>query len=192
MPTFVLRPNIKKAYIVSINKILSAVAIIIIIIVVFNVFIGSVGLLDIFDFLGINISTKIFWGYLIFAIAVVTLIVLVLNYVTLSNARFEFLDDKLVIYTPALLVMLSNEEIPYDNIISASYKQSFFDKMLNSGTIIISLRGMTMQSTNLGLIDNAVIYASNINNLLDNYRAIRQSQIEGEVKVDRILEREVY
>lgn len=187
MQSLVLKPNILKSYLLSIAKVLAAIAVIVLLLLFFDWFVGFETFVEVFELLGIIINPKEVFVYFLFAIGSITVFLLVLNYIMLSSVRYEFQNDKLRLVTTQFLILLKKEEIKYINITQANFNASIIDQILNSGTITLSLRGMTSPTKNLELIDSASYFVNYINRILDIYRLVVQNEINKKLKVKNLL-----
>ena len=190
MQSLVLKPNILKSYLISITKVLGAVAVIILLLVFFDWFVGFETFVSVLDLLGFKINPKEIFVYFLFAIGSMVVLLLTLNYIMLSSVRYEFQNDRLKIVRTQFLILLKKEEIKYINIMQANFNASLADNILNSGTIQLSLRGMTSPTKSLELIDNANYFVNYINRILDTYRIVVQNEINQRLKVKSLLRKQ--
>ena len=115
-----------------------------------------------------------------------------MNYAVLSNARYEFQPNRVVLFEPIFLVISRREEIPYDNVLSVTAKETLMDKILSTGALILSVSWRDRTTLTLSFIDNAPYYPDKIMGLLSNYRYVKQMQYEQGAAISDILSREAY
>ena len=161
-------------------------------IVMFNALIGFEIFQEIFSALGISFNPKVVLTFVLFFSGAIVAVLLAINYAMTANIRYEFQNDKLVYFNPVFMVLLRGDEIPYENILSVTYKESVLDKILSTGTIIISLSWKDKTVLMMSFIDNAASYAASIPKLLQTYRYAQQAQFERSSAIGSILDKEVY
>jgi hypothetical protein len=179
-------PNVKKlCFLSSIYIILAAGAIIAFLIYLDNV-IHFNTIFDVFKELGaprMYFSTILTWA-VIGAIGV-TILILILNYLTLGKVRYVFYEDRLVCYNNFLIMEISRAEIPYTNITKVSVDKP---NTIKNANITIELTGMKKKNVILKFIDNAANVAAGIQNIIDTWKANYYAQYSQDYRLGKIAE----
>ncbi len=185
-----LKPNIKKIFLKNFINFFIILFSISIVLFIINLQVGLDVFLLPFKTFGIDISTYSMLLYLISIIIGIFIFLLLVNYLIASNSRYEFNHNKLVLYENVFLVFIKSEEIPYQNIVKVTYnKNGVFNKILNSGTIVLELTGMKEDKIKMEFIDNVEQTAEHIENIRRRFMYIQQAQFTEKYRVDNILNR---
>jgi hypothetical protein len=185
-----LKPNIKKIFFKNLFSIAGSVALIIGILLVFNWLVGLDIFLVTFEAVGIDIDSYAILLYLILVIVMVSIFLLLGNYLVARNLRYEFHQNKIIVYTNAFLVFINSKEIPYQNIVKISYSYNgIFNKLFDYGTIILDISGMKEDKIQLEFIDNVEQTVQYIQNLMRGFMYTQQAQFTENYKIDNILNR---
>lgn len=183
-----LKPNIKKIFSKNIFSVVGAVLLIIIVLSVVNWFFGLDIFLAPFETWDVSINPSKILLYAILTIVAVTIFLLIGNYLVTRNVRYEFYQDKLILYKNLFLIFIKSKEIPYQNITKISYNNdSIFNKIFNSGTIVLDLSGMKESKVELEFIDNVTENVKYIQGIVQEFKSIQQAKFTEDYKIGEIL-----
>lgn len=121
--------------------------------------------------------------WLIISVSVVSLVLLLANYIMLGKVRYVFYRDRLSLYKSFLMVSIKEQTIPYGSIAKVSYEGS----ALNTGTVILEISGMNQKEVRLEYIDNADQAVANIQRIIENYRAEYYAQYAQDKRLGNIV-----
>jgi uncharacterized membrane protein YdbT with pleckstrin-like domain len=170
----IIRPNIKKIYLRNLFSIIGAVLLIIILLWITNILVGLDVFLVPFETFGDAPTQFEILFYPTLVIVGIILYLLIGNYLVNINVRYEFHEDKIIAYENVLLVFINSKEIPYQNIVRVSYNNnSIFNKIFNSGTIVLELSGMKEDKIKIEFIDNAKEIIQDIQNRICKFNSTR-------------------
>ena len=171
-------------------NIASVVLLIIIILLIFHWQVGLDLFLELFEIFDVSFNPSKIWLYSISLILGVTLLLLLVNYLVVGKLRYEFYQSKLVVYENTFLVFVNPKEIPYPNIVKISYNNDgIFNKVFNSGSIVLELSGMKEDKFKLELIDNIEQNVKYLQSLIQQFKNIQQAQFTENYKINKILDR---
>jgi len=182
-----LTPNVKKLCLLSSIKIIIVSAVIIGFVIWLDSVVNFNQLFELFQEFGappMASSTFLRW-FILIAIGL-TIIILILNYLTLGKVRYVFYEDRLISYNNFLIMQISETEIPYANITNVSVAQT---NTIKNADIKIELTGMKKKSIILEFIDNAAKVAAGIQNIINKYRANYYAQYAQDYRLQQIAER---
>ncbi|MBI3027050.1 hypothetical protein HYY70_02965 [Candidatus Woesearchaeota archaeon] len=186
----VLKPNIKKVFLKNLIGVVSFLLLASVILVIFNSLVGLDIFFVIFEVFGIAISQSALLGYMILIILAISALLLGLSYLANANLRYEFYQDKLILYENNLLVFVNSAEIPYKNIVKISYDNSgVFNKIFNSGAVILDTSGIKSNTIKLNFIDNAEQTAQYIHSLISEFASIQQAVFTENYKIGKIVDK---
>lgn len=184
-----LNPKIEKIILKNILIVVGAVLVIFIILLVVNSIVGLDVFLIPFEELGITINPSKIFLNLILTIIIITIFLLGGNYLITRNTRYEFYQDKLIMYKSKIF-SFKPKEIPYQNIVKVlGNTDSIFNKLFNSGTIVLELSGKEEDKVELEFIDNVGDNVRYIQNLIQEWKSIRQAEMAESYKIGRVVER---
>ncbi len=181
-----LTPNVKKLCLLSSIQIIIVAGAIVGFIIYMDKIVNFNALFEVFQELGappMEFSPFLRGG--IIGIIVLTIIILVLNYLTLGKVRYVFYDDRLICYNNFLIMQVSETEIPYSNISSVSVGET---NTIKNADIKIELTGMKKQNMILKFIDNAAEVAGGIQNIINTYKANYYAQYSQDYRMKSIVE----
>jgi len=185
-----LKPNIKKIFLKNVFKVISAVLLIIIFLFSVNYIFGSDVFLVPFESFDIEVNPTKAILYPIFTVLVITIFLLLSNYAVTRNVRYELYNNKLILYKNMILILTKPKEIPFQNIVKISYNTNdIFDKIFNSGTIVLELSGMKESKVELEFIDNVEQTVKYIQSIIQNFRNIQQAQFAEKYKIGKIFDK---
>ena len=182
-----ITPNVKKLCILSSIQIIIVAGAIIGFVIYLDSIVDFQSMLDVFKEFGaptMLFSPVITW-FIIGGIAL-TILVLVLNYLTLGKVRYVFYEDRLICYNNFLIMEVSRTEIPYANITKVNVDEP---NTIKNANIKIELTGMKKKNVVLQFIDNAANVAAGIQNIIDTYRANYYAQYAQDYKMQQVAER---
>jgi len=184
-----IRPNVGKNFGIDVIVVLALVSVSLVFLYFLNSVVGLDAYTQIFEFIGINIEQSALITISIIAIVIVSLVTLLYDYIVLSNIRYEFMDDYLIYRKNISLVFNQEIKIPYSNIIRISYlEEGFFNKIFNTGPILIELSGMKQREIKLEAIDYAQKTAQMIHNMINEYRIKQYARINQQHRFNQILD----
>lgn len=188
-----VKPNIKKVFLMNVIKVVSIALVVLLLVIFFFRIVGGDFFNEIFAAFDITIEAE-FWHFVlwvILAIAVVTVIILTLNYLNLGNVRYELQPDRIVYYYNLSFVLLKSKEVPYGNIAKINFDyEGFLNSLFNTGTITLELTAMKEKEFKMEFIDNAEQVARYIQKMIQDYKSRYYAQRTEGYKVDTILNRE--
>ncbi len=185
-----LKPNIRKIFFKNLFSIAGAVALIITILLIFNWLVGLDIFLITFETLGIDFDSYTILLYFIVVIIVISISLLLGNYLIARRLRYEFYQNKLIVYTNAFLIFINSKEIPYQNIVKISYSNNgIFNRLFGYGTIILDISGMKEDKIELEFVDNVEQTVQYIQNLMRGFMYAQQAQFTENYKIGNILNR---
>lgn len=144
---------------------------------------------------GINVLTEILSSFditpsvylLIFPFSII-IIILILNYITLTNEGYIIFDDKIEVRKKENLFIISTETIPFENITRIFFSnEGILDKMLNCGKITIEISGMKKPNITLESIDAPEQVIATIQQKINNYNLQKQIKFQEQEKIKGIL-----
>jgi len=172
----ILKPNIKKSVLSVFLEVISITIGIIICLMLLKFLIPLDVFIEQIQMFGIDIVkiTIIF----IIALMGIAIISAGLNYLSIRNVKFEFLDDKIEINYSPFLFFISLKTIPYENISMVSHdKGGIFSILFKTGTVILELKGMKEKEIKLEWIDNSEQIAEYIKKLIARDAEIRKAKM---------------
>jgi len=193
MPFPEVKPNLKKVFLMNIITVVSIALVILLLIIMFSRIVGTEFFQEVAGGFGFDVEIELWHVILwfILAIVIVTLVILVINYFSLSNVRYEFQPEKIVYYRSLFFVLLNSKGIPYANIAKINFDyEGFLNSLFNTGKITIELTAMKEKEFKMEFIDNAEQVAKYIQKMIQDYRSRYYAQRTEEYKVDNIFKRE--
>mgnify|MGYP001594999124 CR=1 FL=1 len=185
-----LKPNIKKILLKNLFKIISAVLLIVALFLLVHWQVGFDVFLVAFEVFGIKINQPSILIYLILSIVGVAMLLFLSNYLAASNLRYEFYQNRLIAYENSFLVLIKSIEVPYQNIVKVSYHYNgIFNRILNSGTIILELTGMKEDKIEMHFVDNVQQIVQFIENMRRRFMFAQQAQSTENYRVGKIINR---
>ncbi len=184
VPLAEIRPSVKKAFISNILFISGIVILIIAILLYLNAIVGLDIFLDSFKEIGVIISPQKLLMYSIFAIVSITVLMLLLNYVTLSKVYYTLYQDKIKYSKSLFIVQVKDQTIPYPNIARVSYKKKAF---LNTSKITIDLTGMKENKVEIDFVDDVEDVVRKIQDLMREFRARYYAQYTQDYRMNNIM-----
>jgi len=180
-----LKPDSKKLFISNLLKL----TIIFILVFIGFLLLKNSGFItsfsEILQTFNINLSSDKIFIFIILVFIFVFFISILLSYLTLSNIRYSFYDEKLVCSQGFLGVKIKEITIPYDNIIRINFKE----KGANNGDIELELSGMKNDKFVLEYISNPEEMASYIQSIIDEYKQKKYAEFTENYKRENILDR---
>lgn len=183
-PIAIIKPNVKKQFILNLLFVFGVVSLIVVMIVYFETTVGFDVLFGSFEAIGVSLSPGRPITYAIFLTIIFGSIFLILNYLTLSKIHYTLYKDKLVYAKSMFFAHIPDLEIPFSNI----SKVTFQKKALNTGTITIELTGMKEPKVEMKFIDNPEEVVNRIHQLIQEYRARYYAKYTQEYKIQNIME----
>jgi len=159
-PFQTLKPNLLKSILEKLFTLGALVLLLVIILSLLDSFVSISILVDILEVFNISFDIGISFSMFLFLFLLGFLILIILwSYSVNSKKKYEFYEDKLVVHENSLLFYLNTKEIPYKNIVKIkSDNEGLFDavfnKVFNTGKIILELSGMNEDKIELEFIDN--------------------------------------
>jgi hypothetical protein len=183
-----VRPNNHKVFVRNIISVSGIAAIIILVLIYLDKMVG----LDVFmmplEMLGITINQSSILTISIFVFLGASIIFLVLNYLNINNLRYEFYDDRIVLYESSALVFLTHKEISYKNIVKISFNYNgFMNKILSSGEIVIDVTGMKEGSMKMEMMDQTEELVAQLLKIIKEHNSLQQMQFEENYKIGKIM-----
>lgn len=185
-PIAEIKPNIKKAFISDIGVIAVVVALIAGTLIYLNNVVGLGVFLDTFKEFGIEISTAALLGWGIFLLLFITTIILILDYVALGKSSYVLYPDKLVYSKNIFIIQLSEQTIPYPNIVKIGFKKQSF---LNTSKLTLELTSMKKDNITIEFLDNAQEVATMINKLISDYKSRYYAQYTQNYSYQNIMDK---
>lgn len=164
-----ITPNVKKLCLISSIQIIIIASIITGFVVYLDSIVHFNTLFELFEEFGapsMTFSPIVRWFSII--AAAFTVIILILNYLTLGKVRYVFYEDRLICYNNFLIMEISETEIPYANVSKVVVEQP---NTIKNADISIELTGMKKTSQKLRYIDNAAKVAASIQEIINTWRA---------------------
>ena len=181
-----IKPNVKKAFISNVILIAIVVITIIVGIIYLNSIVGLGVFLDTLSEIGINISASSFIGGFISTILFLTVLLLILDYVSLGKLTYTLYPDKIVYSKSLLIFQVSNKEIPYQNITKISYEKK---SIMTTGKIVIELTATKDSRVEIDFIDNPDEVMRQIQDAINRYRANYYAQYAQDYRFQNIMSR---
>lgn len=188
-----LKPNIKKIFLKNTFNVLGIALLITIIILLLHFTVGLGIFLIPFESIGVTVDTSRLLLSAISSVFVIIIFILVANYLITQKVKYEFHFDKIIFYENHFLY-LKKKQIPYLNIIKVLYNdEGIFNKLFNSGTIVLELTGMKEAKAELEFIDNVEQNVKYIQNLIKKSRLkhvypIHDPQFDEAHRIKKILD----
>ena len=183
-----LKPNVKKLCMLSSIEIMIVSAVTIGFAIWLDSVINFNQLFEIFQEFGAPpAQSSVLLRWLILIAIGLTIIILILNYLTLGKVRYVFYEDKLIYYNNFLIMEISKTEIPYANITKVSVDQP---NTIKNADIKLELTGMKKKDIILKFIDNAAKVAAGIQNIINKYRANYYAQYARDYTLQKTAERD--
>jgi hypothetical protein len=191
----ILKPNIKKVFIYDILKIISAAVVLIVFVLFFNYSVGSDVLVPIFETFGIvveiNTTTILLW--FLAAVLIVAAALLIVDYLILSNVRYEFYPKKIVKYRTVFFILINSEDIPYGNIARVSYDYSgLINLLLKTGTVNVELTGTKKNNLKMEFIDDPPKVSQYIQKCIALYKSRYYAERTEDYRVGKIIDKQYY
>jgi len=191
MPFPTVKPNIKKAVLFNLIKIGGMTAIAALLVLIFIKILGADFFQDVLGGLGIegyDFGNILLW----FAMAVVIILfILVLNYISLAGARYEFQQYKIVYYFSSLFFLIKSKDIHYENIANVNFDYNgFLNSLFKTGTITIELASIRENEFKMKFMDNAEQVARYIQRMVQEYKAKYYVESPEKNEFDKIAEKE--
>lgn len=184
----VLNPNIKKIYLKNLFTVAGAVFLIAGFLLMLHLTIGLDVFLFVFEVFNIEIDPLPLLLFAILGVVSISIFLLLGNFLVAKNTRYEFYQNRLILYKNTLLVFTETKEILYQNIIKITYnKDGIFNSLFNSGTIILELTAMKEGKAELEFIDNIEQTVQYIQKIITEFRNIQQAQFAENYKIGNIL-----
>ena len=186
----VLKPNIKKLFLKNLSNLIAIVLLIIILLLVINRQVGLGALLIPLETIGISINSSSIISFFILIILGIFVFLLGGNYLVAINSKYEFYSNKLVAHQTAFLIFVKSKDVPYQNIVKVSYnRDGFFDRIFNSGTVVLELTGIKEDRIRMEFLDNAEQTAGYIDSIRRRFASIQQAQFAEDYKMGKIVNR---
>ncbi len=182
---FVLKPNIKKVFIINLIKVMFALLILFIAYYLIKT-VGADIMRDFVEYFEISVEGPVLLWFFIGAVFVLFL-ALILNYVSTAGEKYEFYPNKVVISKGRTI------EVAYDYVSRVSYDNVGFENSLfNMGTIIIEFSGIREKQAKLEFIDNFLEKTRKIHDLINGYRLKKQAIYSEKARISSILDKEIF
>ncbi|MFW6014234.1 MAG: hypothetical protein ACOCQG_03595 [Candidatus Nanoarchaeia archaeon] len=178
-----LMPNLLKMILDKLFTLVALILLLAFILLFLHYFIDLstyMALLEIFNInFDIEISLSIVLLGLFFLLLGILSLIFLWSYLVTSNKKFEFYQDKLVIYENAFFVSLKTKEIPYENILRITFNSDgLFNTLFNTGKIVLELSAMEEEKVELEFIDNIKQNVQSINKKIRESLARQYEKIE--------------
>ena len=112
------------------------------------------------------------------------------NYMAINNVRYELYTDHIRYYETQVFILITSEDIPYDNIIRVNARsEGFMDKLMSCGDVVIGLTNYRRESVTLASIDNPAMIATRIQSKLNEYNMHKQMVYQESNKISNIMNR---
>lgn len=183
-----IRPNTRKAFIK--NAVNAAIILILLIglIIFINAQIGLATFLIIFETLGINITIGEMVFYIIILAVIICLGLLITNYLVISKVHYELYADHVRYYETQAFVLISSEDVSYDNVVRInSRSEGFMNKLLSCGDVIISLTNHKRDNLVLQSIDDPIMIAGLVQSKINDYNMRKQMQYQESIRINNIM-----
>jgi hypothetical protein len=185
-----VRPNIPKVFVKNLLYVSGIVVGVIILLIYLNKMVGLETFMIPFEALGITVDTSNILLITISAFLVCVIIYLTMSYLSATNLRYEFYSDRLKIYSPTLIFLVTPKEIQYRNVVKISYNyEGVLNKLLKAGDINIDVTGMKEGSVKLEFVDNTEELTAQMLKMIKDYNALQQMQFEENAKIGNIMKR---
>ncbi|MBU1850565.1 MAG: hypothetical protein KKH40_07585, partial [Nanoarchaeota archaeon] len=181
---------IKKMFLINILKVFFAALLIIFLIVIMHFTAGLDVFTEIFAIFGIIIEPLVAVVWFVIAVFVITIILLLINYLSFLNIRYEFYDNHLTIYKSMLLIFTNSKEIHYKNISKVTFdKKGFLNELLDTGTIYLDLSSMGEDNLSLEFMDEVSQTAEFIQSAIRAYLARTQAEYTEKYRINDLLDK---
>ena len=149
-----IKPDIRKVFLVNLFKIFGAAILIVLVLVLLHFTAGLDMFIEIFATFGLEIIAAEALVWFIIAIIVLSIVVLFVNYLVLLNVKYEFYEDKMVIYKNSMLIFTNSTDIPYRQISKVTFNaDGFLNTLFNTGSVYLDLSTMGLPVMELEFID---------------------------------------
>jgi len=189
-PEFVLKPNVKKVIMLNVAKVAFTVILILGLLFYLSTLVDLSIFGEVFGLSGEELpeASGLMTNFML-AIIITSIITVGVSYLSVGKKQYMFFPDRLEHYTNFLILNVSKEVIPYNNIASVRVDMNFSDHIIKTGTIILELTGMKKKSVSLEYVDNPDGYLPYIQKLLDNNKASFNMEYQFNKKVEGTLDR---
>jgi hypothetical protein len=183
-----LKPNTKKVFLSNFLKVISTSLLIAGVFCVTVYIIGIETLLMPFDVFGIEVETSKIALIFLVSIFAVAFFASLLNYFSVKGIKYVIFSDKILVYRVLFFWMISSKEVSYENVIRVSYTNNgFFNKIFNSGSVVLDLSGLKEREIKLEFIDEPLEISRYIQTVVNKYKKVQQAIFDEKHKVESIL-----
>lgn len=184
-----LHPKIEKIILKNTFTIIGVVLLIIIILLILHPIVRlDVFLLPLESF-GITVDPQDILLYGLLGVLAIIVFLLGGNYLVLRNVKYELYQDKLILYKNSFLFFIKSTEIPYSNIVKVLYNNDgIFNKIFNSGTVVLDLSGMKEDKIEMQFIDNVEENVKYIQEVIHKFQSLKQSEYTQNYRIARVLD----
>jgi signal transduction histidine kinase len=185
-----IKPDIRKVFLVNLFKIFGAAILIVLVLVLLHFTAGLDMFIEIFATFGLEIIAAEALVWFIIAIIVLSIVVLFVNYLVLLNVKYEFYEDKMVIYKNSMLIFTNSTDIPYRQISKVTFNaDGFLNTLFNTGSVYLDLSTMGLPVMELEFIDRVAESARYIQDVIRAHLAKVQAEYTEKYKIDGILDK---
>ena len=188
---FVIKPNTTKVSIFNALKVLLVAAFILGLAFYMTKLIGDISAIT--EEFGITAEDMPERGQLIISfilgVSLVSGLAYILTAISISKVQYIFYPDRIEISKDLMVFNIKKREIMYNNILSVRSTQSYQEKILQTGSIILELTGTNEKEEIIQNVDKAKEYLPYIQQLLDHWKAQSNMEYQENVEIEQTLDR---
>jgi len=182
-----VRSNLVKVMVSVLIKEFAVIFIIAVLVFTLHLSLGLELFSEILEYFGIelDIAPILLFGFGI--LAIISVIILLSQFMVARLTYLEIGADKIIVNKIGGFMSGVSDEVPYQNVVGLTYDDSgFINSILKTGSIIISLSGSRESKVTIRFVENAGQFAQEIQNLMNRFKSIQQSEFYEDYRYNNI------